>query len=1124
MKTKIKSLNNGLCTLNKILWYSPSILIFLLSACKNKLPEKTLFTLMQNTGINFTNTVKDTKELNILNYRNFYNGGGVAIGDINNDGLADVFFTANQSSNKLYLNKGNFKFDDISDKAGFNEKKQWSTGVVMVDINNDGWLDIFVCNAGSMNDSSLRHNQLFINNHNNTFTESAAQYGLDKTGYTTQVSFFDYDMDGDLDCFVINNSPISPTNLNYTNLRDLPEADWHVDAVFKGGGDHLFRNDNGHFTEVTKEAGIHGSLISFGLGVSVGDVNGDGYPDVYVSNDYFDRDYLYINQKNGRFKDEAEQWLQHTSLASMGADFGDINNDGFPDIFTTDMLPGEDYRLKTSLVFEDINTYRLKIKNGFYHQFFKNTLQLNNQNGKFADIANFAGVAATDWSWGGLLFDANNDGLSDLYVCNGINHDLINQDFLDFSANDIMQNMIAKGTKNDLNTIVDKMPSIPILNKVFENEGNLKFKDAGVKWGFTTPSFSNGAAYGDLDNDGDLDLVINNVNEPAFIYKNNSREINHNNYIGISLQGSTKNRFAVGSKIKVYKNDQIFTRELIPSRGFQSSMDYKVIIGLGKNTEVDSMIIQWPDLTYSKYLHPALNKVHLLKETEEIKHKWQPALITTNQTFLTKIKSNFEKHTEDDYVDFYYERNLPGMLSREGPKATVGDINGDGLEDVFIGGTKNHPGQFYLQTDEGKFIKKEMGIFKDFADFEDVAVLLFDADKDGDLDLLICPGGNNLPINSRQMQMRLYKNDGKGNFTLDINALPPNNENISVAIANDFNNDGNIDLFIGGRSVPFNYGTTPSSYLLLNDGKGHFTDMAATLNPNIASIGMVTGAVWANVSGDDKKELIIVGEYMSPRIFTYDKNHFIEIKSNLNNLSGWWQTVTAGDINNDGKQDLLLGNIGENFYLKPDSVKPVKLWIADFDQNGITDKILTYTVDGKDVPVFLKHDLEEALPFLKKNNLKHADYAKKSIAQLLAPEMLSKATVAQFNYPSSCVAINKGDGQFKIQKMPVMVQMSSVNAMKFMDVNGDGINDIVLGGNQFGFIPQLQRLDASLGDILLNDGKGNLQWVAADKTGMELRGQVRDIVKIKGRKNDFILVLQNDDYPVLYQLNSSVKK
>ena len=1088
-------------------------------ACKHKEKEELLFQSMENTGIVFNNKVQDNDSINILNYRNFYNGGGVAIGDINNDGLADVFFTANQGSNKLFLNKGNFKFEDISEKAGFKDKLQFSTGVVLVDINNDGWLDIYVCNAGNMNSPALRKNQLWINNHDLTFTERAEEYGLADMGYTTQASFFDYDMDGDLDCFIINNSPIPVNSLGYPHQRDLPANKWQVPDNLKGGGDHLYRNDNGHFVEVTQQAGIHGSLMSFGLGVTVGDVNGDHYPDIYVSNDFFERDYLYINQKNGTFKDELVDRVLHTSYASMGADLGDINNDGFPDIFTTDMLPADDYRLKTTLSFDDIDQYRLKERNDFHHQFLQNTLQLNNTHGKFTDIANYSGVNASDWSWGALMFDADNDGFNDLYICNGIYRDLTNQDFLDFDANIIREKMIVTG-RRDLTELVNKIPSIAVPNKMFRNLGNLKFADQSAAWGFTQNSFSNGAAYGDLDNDGDLDLVVNNVNQPALIFKNNSREKNHNNYIGFFLKGKDKNRFAVGSKIVVYEGDQKLSREVIPSRGFQSSVDYKQIIGLGKRTSVDSMLIYWPDLTFTKIIHPEINKVHFITQPER-GEKIHLSDVKKAEPLLVQVKCNFDKHQQPDYVDFYAERAIPDMLSHQGPKATVADVNGDGLADIFIGGTAEHPGQLYFQTGNG-FIKKDIPDMKQFAGFEDAAVLFFDADGDGDMDLFIGAGGNNIVPGSRELQHRLFINDGKGNFKISYNAFPLNQDNTGAVVAYDFNKDGYLDLFVGASSVSKEYGITPHSHIYMNNGKGVFTEMPENSLSGINSIGMVKSAVMCDINGDREKELVIVGEWMSPRIFKFQKDHFIELNSNLNKLYGWWQAVAAVDVNGDGKEDLVLGNIGENFNLHPDAKNPLKLWFGDFDDNGRLDKIMSKTVDGKDKPVFMKREVQDELPLLKKQNLRHSEYAKKTIPELFTPEQLKKIVVKQINYASSIIAINQGNGKFVIQPLPAMVQMSCAKAIVCNDLNHDGFKDLIIGGNEFNFQPQLGRLDANQGQILINDGKGNFKLLKSEISGLELRGMVRDIVAIPSKKGLNLLFLQNDAAPLLYQLKTTV--
>ncbi|HEY5966675.1 MAG TPA: VCBS repeat-containing protein [Chitinophagaceae bacterium] len=1081
----------------------------------NEKKQLALFTLENNTGINFINKVENTKDFNIFTYRNFYNGGGVAIGDINNDSLPDVFMTSNMGGNKLYLNKGNFKFEDVSIKAGIEEKGKWNTGVVMADINGDGWLDIYVCNAGIDKWKIQDGNKLFINNHDLTFTEKANEYGLDEKGYTTHAAFFDYDLDGDLDCYILNNSFIPVNTLSYESKRELRAEDWPVENFVKGGGDKLLRNDDGHFIDVSNEANIYGSLIGFGLGVTVGDVNGDHYPDLYISNDFFERDYLYINQQNGTFKEELQQWIEHTSLASMGADLADINNDGYPDIFTTDMLPADDYRLKTTSSFDGYDIYHKKELQGFYHQFQQNALQVNNGNGKFLETAYFSGVAASDWSWGALMFDADNDGMNDIYVCNGIYKDLIDQDFIDFFANDIIQKMVMSGEKKEVQQIVDSMPSVPILNKAFRNNGNLKFSDEGINWGFTQPSFSNGAAYGDLDNDGDLDLIVNNVNMPCFIYRNNSRQINGNHFISFQLEGKAPNKFAIGAKIEVQIDSATLTRELIPSRGFQSSTDYRIVIGLG-NKKPTSVKIIWPDRSESYLKDPAVDKSHLIRQPDSAIQTAMPSSILP---VLTEPgNQQFDKHVENTlFVDYYTERNIPVMLSREGPKAAVGDVNKDGLQDIFIGGAKGQAGQLFFQARNG-FVKSTQKTFEADKEFEDIAVLFFDCDKDGDEDLFVGSGGNDLPPRHPYLEHRLYKNNGRGNFEKDTSAFAGNNSNIAVAVANDYDGDGDLDLFVGGRSLSYNYGTDPQSYIYENNGKGHFKDVTQDLNHAIASIGMVTSAAWADVNSDKKNDLIIVGEWMTPRIFSYSNEKMNELTTTMNNMFGWWQSVNAADLDDDGDNDLVLGNYGDNFYLYPDQQHPVKLWMNDFDKNTISDKVFSRTIDGKDVPVFLKREFTDALPSLKKENLKHHEFAKKTIQTLFDPVSVRSSAVKTFNYSNSVIAWNEGNGKFTIMVLPLQAQLSSVNAVICKDINNDEKLDIILGGNITECLPQFGRLDANYGIVLKNNGNRQFTVIDPARTGISVTGMVRDIAWMNGQKEHYILFLRNNEYPVMYRL------
>ncbi len=1080
----------------------------------------------KQSGFDFTNTIENTEKFNIFSYRNFYNGGGVAIGDVNGDGLADVYMTGNMVKNKLFLNKGNFEFEDITQKAGVAGERGWSTGVVMVDINNDQLLDIYVCNAGYVEGDDQK-NELFINNGDLTFTEQSADFNLDEGGYTTHAAFFDYDLDGDLDVYLLNNSFIPVNTLNYSNKRDLKAEDWPVKDFLKGGGDKLLKNENGKFTDVTDEAGIYSSLIGFGLGITVGDVNGDMLPDMYVSNDFFERDYLYINDgkldETGTtvtFTEDIKGWMGHLSLASMGADMADINNDGYPEIFVTEMLPKEDSRRKTNLAFENYNVYLLKQQRDFYHQYMHNTLQYNNKDHSFSEIAWYSGVAASDWSWGALLFDVDNDGYRDIYVCNGIYQDVIDQDFIDFFSNEVFQKMAASGEKTKLQEILKEMPSKPQLNQLFHNNGDLTFADKGLDFGFEEPSFSNGASYGDLDNDGDLDLVVNNLNQPSFLFRNNSTEQLQNHYLSVQLKGTAKNTYAIGSKVSAFAGGEQYNFQMIPSRGFQSSIDYKMVFGLGKKDKLDSLVVTWMDKTQSVFQNPPVDTLLIInyEDVEKVKSNFEVPKKNT-QTLLSEVNNDFEAHKEDRFIDFFQEGLTMRMLSREGPKAAVGDVNGDGLEDVFVGGAADFHGLLYLQTRNGKFAEPNRGMFEAEVGFEDTAAAFFDADGDGDLDLFIGSGGNHQRAGSRFMQDRLYFNDGKGNFTLNQQALSANGLNTSVIVPFDMDEDGDLDIFVGSRSVPNQYGVPARSYLYENDGKGNFKDVAKDKFQPLTQLGMVTDATLVDINQDKKDELVIVGEWMAPKVFSFTGGNWEELNTDLSALSGWWYAIEAADVDGDGDQDLIMGNRGENFYFSASLEAPAKLWLSDFDNNGTVEKIMTQRIDGRDMPVHLKKELTGQLVKLKKKNLKHSDYATKSIQELFSEEDIKTALQLDATYFKSAVAINNGNGQFEIKALPQEVQFSCVCDIYCADLNGDNQKDLILAGNESGFTPQFSKLDGSFGHVLMNKGGGDFERIENKDAGLFIRGDVKQLAELKIGGDTYILGLVNNDKSKLYRVN-----
>ncbi|WP_346861853.1 VCBS repeat-containing protein [uncultured Draconibacterium sp.] len=1104
--------------MKRTVWFVLLLLPLFFACNKNpypNIPENALFKIVpaSESGVDFINKIVNEKDYNIFTYRNFYNGGGVGIADLNNDGLADIYMTSNREKNKLYLNLGDFTFKEIAGPAGVEGERAWATGVAMVDINADGWLDIYVCNAGNIEGDDQK-NELFINNGDLTFTEKAEEYGLADNGFTTHAAFFDYDNDGDLDVYILNNSFIPVSSLGYSNRRNLRSEEWTLPDMFRGGGDKMMRNDNGKFVDVSEEAGVFGSLIGFGMGVTIGDVNRDMLPDIYVSNDFYERDYLYINNGDGTFTESLKDWIEHLSMSSMGADLADINNDGYSEIFVTDMLPEGDARLKNTSEFEGHDIFYLKKDLDFYNQYMQNALHLNNGDQTFSEIAFYSGVAQTDWSWGALLLDLDNDGYRDIYVSNGIYHDLTDMDFMDFFANEIVQEMTLTGEKEEVENIINQMPSNPIPNYALKNNGDLTFTNAYKEWGFDIPSFSNGSAYGDLDNDGDLDLVVSNVNQTCFLFKNTTSDRQLNNYLSVNLKGNGKNSFAVGAAVYVYHDDQILKQEQFPTRGFQSSVDYRLNFGLNKLTQVDSVVVYWPNGKKQTLTDVKANTTLDLNIENAGEFSSMAPAKRAAATYFETVEVPFQKHQENFYVDFDYEGLIPQMSSKEGPAIQIGDVNSDKLDDLFIGGASDQEAQLWIQKTKGNFVLQTNSSFANDKGHEDVTALFFDADGDNDLDLFVGSGGNDKPETSALLSDRLYLNDSKGNFKRSTNSLPDMRYNTSVAAANDFDNDGDLDLFVGNLGVSKIYGINPKQYLLENDGKGNFTDITESKAFKLMDVGMVNDAIWCDMDHDDNKELIVVGQWMAPKIYTSNGRRLTEMETSMDSLFGWWNTVRAADLDKDGDVDLVLGNRGDNMYLKADNASPVKMYINDFDNNGAIEQILTRKVEGKDKPVALKKELTNQIVSLKKKNLKYVEYATKSIEEILPEELLKNSLIKETRIFESVVAYQTEDLDFEIVQLPAKVQLSSVNEILIDDLNQDGFPDLLLGGNDFDYKPQFGRLDAGFFH-LLTGSKDGFQETA--NTGVKGTGVVRSVQEINIQNQKHLLIGINDERAQVYK-------
>ncbi len=1084
--------------------------LFLFSAllsCDSSDQRDTLFRKLspRQSGIDFTNELSFDQQFNIFTYRNYYNGGGVGLGDVNNDGLLDVYMTANLKENKLYLNQGELSFEDITADAGVAGERSWSTGVSMADVNGDGYVDIYVCNSGDISGDN-KQNELFINNGDLTFTESAAEYGLADPGFSTHAAFFDYDKDGDLDLYLLNNSYQAIGSFNLRK-NERPNRD-------PVGGDKLFRNDNGKFADVSEEAGIYGSVIGFGLGVTVGDIDMDGWQDIYVSNDFFERDYLYLNNGDGTFREELESQIRSLSAASMGADLADINNDGQPDIFVTDMLPEVEARIKTVTTFDNWDRYRYNLDNGYWHQFTRNVLQLNNGDNTFSEIGRLAGVNATDWSWGALVFDFENDGLRDIFIANGIYQDLTNQDFLQFVTEEEVAKKVISNKGVDYEQLISYIPSQAVPNYAYQNNGDLTFSNKAADFGLAEPSFSNGAAYGDLDNDGDLDLIVNNVNMTSFVYENTANlKYPNNRFLRFELKGEGKNTMALGTNVKAYANGQMYYAEQMPIRGFQSTMDHRLLMGLGQISTVDSVVVTWPNGTITRLEGVETNQTIVLSQTEGTAGTQMSSSTDKPKLFEQNADDAFDfRHAENQFVDFDRDRLVYHMRSTEGPCLCKGDINNDGLEDIYIGGAKDQSGQLFVQSRGGGFQPMIAEAIAKRSESEDVTCVFFDANGDGFVDLYIGSGGSEFSNVSTALADALYINQGGRDFTKTNQILPAGKfESSSTVDPVDFDGDGDVDLFVGIRLRPGLYGLPNDSYLLENDGTGNFTDASAKWAPDLSEIGMVTDATWSDINADGAVDLVLVGDWMPVTILINEDGKLArQSPGGLQQSNGWWNHVQMADVNADGLPDIIAGNHGLNSRFKASADRPVSMYVNDFDRNGTVEQVIAQYNGAESYPMVLRHDLVMQMPHLKKKYLKYDKFKEQRIEDIFTPKELEGTTKLEVYELASSVYLNKGNLTFEKAALPIEAQFSVTYDMEVTDFNSDGHADILLGGNLFDVKPEVGRYDAQYGLILLGDSKGGFTAFQSSASGLRLEGQLRAFEFVETPTGKMLLTARNN--------------